>query len=132
MKNPILYFIITMAVFTSCAESPHSYVHGEWKARWETDPGSYPDSLTVASYSMDGKWIFNDDQTMSIAAYGFDGCIFGEDTLYHTQNWEVKNDTIFMMTDQKVASLTCKIVEKTDNAIKLQLLPDIFVQLTKE
>lgn len=145
MKTAILYFLGILLFASACnqiakqeakdetaKEQPVDYLYGEWTAQWITDPESYPDSLTVDSYSMDGKWVFNEDRTMSIAAYGFKGCIFGEDTIVNSQNWTVSNDTIMMLNDQKIASLTCTIVNKTDKAIRLQLLPDIYVNLTRE
>ena len=145
MKTGILYFLGLTLLFVACnqstkpatdeenlAENPKEFFHGEWTAQWVTYPESYPDTLAVESFSMDGKWTFNKDQTMSIAAYGFKGCIFGEDTIVNSQNWLVSNDTIMMMNDQKIASLTCKIVNKSQNSVKLQLLPDIYVNLTRE
>lgn len=145
MKTGILYFLGLILLFAACNQSTKpatdeeslaanskDFFYGEWTAQWITDPESYPDTLTVASYSMDGKWVFNKDETMSIAAYGFKGCIFGEDTIVNSQNWLVSNDTIMMLNDQKIASLTCKIVSMSQQAVKLQLLPDIYVNLTRE
>ncbi len=81
---------------------------------------------------MNGVWEFNNGEEMSITTYGFKGCIFGEDTLKHSQNWKISNDTIYLLNDEEIASLTCKILSQDDSNIKLQLYSDIYVNLTKE
>ena len=133
MKTNLLTLLI--AVFflgctSSTSETP-TYMIGAWNAKWETFAESYPGVTDIKSFTMDGKWTFSDDGEITVAAYGFDGCIFGEDTIIHTQNWTVSNDTLNLINNDQVHGMTYKIVSQSDDKIKLQLMKDIFVHLEK-
>ena len=130
LKFRFIFIILFCLGIFSCGEERHELI-GEWHATWKADPSGYPDSLDADKYRMKGIWTFNSDQTMSILAYGCEDCIFGSDTLYHSQRWEIKNDTVFLINEQNIEGLICKIVSEEENHIRLQLLSDMYVDLEK-
>ncbi|MGB3464411.1 MAG: hypothetical protein WBA74_04040 [Cyclobacteriaceae bacterium] len=130
MKTRFFIMLFLAGVFIACSNEKPSLM-GEWQATWVADPSAYPDSLDADKYRMKGVWTFNEDQTMSILAYGCKDCIFGEDTLSHSQRWEIRNDSIFLISDRNIEGLVCKIIEQKEDFVKLQLLRDMFVNLEK-
>lgn len=79
---------------------------------------------------MNGSFLFTSD-SLTVTANGFEGSIFGADTLAHTQIWYVQNDTLFLLSDPEVQGMTYVVKSKSANQIQLQLLDDMFVTLSK-
>ena len=102
---------------------------GEWDAEWETPPESYP-GLTDMEFYMEGKFIFTED-SLTVINHGFPGCIFAVDTLKHTQSWKISNDTLVSYNDLSTPGMTYKVKSIEENRVKLQLMDDIFVTLSK-
>lgn len=127
-----LAFLIIVVGMMSCSgsgsERPASWI-GEWKATWSTPPDAYP-GMGGMTFEMNGSFVFDSD-SLTVAANGFDGCIFHADTLVHTQGWHVSNDTLFLVNEPGSLGMTYTIKAKSDDQIKLQLLDDIFVTLEK-
>lgn len=133
MRKYLLTLLVAATIFgcsSTSNELPTSML-GEWNAKWETFAESYPDVTDVKSFTMDGKWTFDEQGAITVAAYGFEGCIFGEDTIIHTQKWKVTNDTLSLINDDQIHGMTYKIVSQEEDKIKLQLMKDIFVHLEK-
>lgn len=130
MKN---FGSVLLILLVSCSGTPErprpSEWQGSWNAKWETLPASYP-GVEGMSFTMNGSFIFSDD-SLTVRADGYEGCIFSPDTIKHTQTWYVKNDTLFLQNDPEFQGMTYRIKGKTENQIELQLLDDIFVTLTK-
>ncbi|MEM9341129.1 MAG: hypothetical protein AAGA66_20520, partial [Bacteroidota bacterium] len=129
-----LYFLLIACTLFACtsttSEKPRpSEWHGNWKARWETLPESYPGIENMEFY-MNGNFTFTSD-SLTVKADGFDGCIFNTDTLIHTQSWYVSNDTLFLLNDPELVGMTYKVKSKATDKIELQLMEDIFVTLEK-
>ncbi len=103
--------------------------HGVWKAEWETPPESYP-GVDDMEFYMDGVFAFTSD-SLTVTANGYPDCIFNVDTLSHTQSWYVSGDTLFLINDPGTPGMTYQIASKSGDRIKLQLMEDIFVTLTK-
>lgn len=105
-------------------------VIGDWDVQWITSPdkGMNTDSINL---TMNGKMLIKNDNQITIEAYGYKGCIFGTDTLIHTLNWEVKGDTLNLKNPNDVFGIPYIIKESSDKKIKLQLLEDVFLFLTK-
>ncbi|WP_421763846.1 hypothetical protein [Ekhidna sp.] len=102
---------------------------GTWKAEWETPPESYP-GIEDMEFYMQGRFIFSDDSLTKVV-YGYPGCIFAIDTLSHTQSWYVSNDTLFLLNNSAGTGMTYKVASKSQDRIRLQLMDDIFVTLSK-
>jgi len=103
--------------------------HGSWKAEWETPPESYPEVEDMEFY-MDGSFVFTTD-SLTVTANGYPECIFNVDTLSHTQLWYVSNDTLYLINDPETPGMTYRVASKSEDRIKLQLMEDIFVTLSR-
>lgn len=132
MNKYSLTLLLLTILLISCSndkEESTEIWNGKWIANWETLPESYP-GITDVDFTMNGTFEFN-DQEMTITANGYPGCIFNVDTITHSQLWKVSNDTLFLFNDPKVMSMTYKVDKLSEDSIRLQLMSDIFVTLTK-
>ncbi|MFT6881597.1 MAG: hypothetical protein ACI83W_000820 [Marinoscillum sp.] len=130
MKNLIL--ILLLALIYSCtgvSEKPSEW-EGEWKALWETDPASFEGIEGITDFTMPGKITFLND-SVTIKAFGFEGCVFSKDTLDHSLMWKVSNDSLILINDESTPGMVYQIVEKGESKVRLQLMEDIFLTLTK-
>ncbi|NQZ77591.1 MAG: hypothetical protein HRT61_16035 [Ekhidna sp.] len=125
---PII-FVIACSTGEEKSENRPEQWHGVWNAEWETPPEAYP-GIEDMEFYMDGKFTFTSD-SLTKTVYGYPGCIFAIDTLSHTQSWYVSNDTLFLVNDKESPGMTYKIAAQEKGRIRLQLLEDIFVTLTK-
>lgn len=136
MKKSLLFLLAAYCLSCSSSSESESTFNrpkewqGDWKAEWETLPESYP-GIEDMEFYMDGQFIFDGD-SLTVKANGFPGCIFNIDTLSHTQSWYVSSDTLFLMNDPSMPGMTYKVTSKTEDRIKLQLMEDIFVSLTRQ
>ncbi|MDA1119685.1 MAG: hypothetical protein O2887_04185 [Bacteroidetes bacterium] len=103
---------------------------GSWSAEWATDPASFPDVQNISSFTMNGKLIFYPD-SVEINAYGFEGCIFSNDTLRHALQWKISNDTLSLINASDPYGMSYTIKEISSDMIKLQLMDDISLTLKK-
>ncbi|MEP1033976.1 hypothetical protein [Ekhidna sp.] len=130
-----LYFI-PLLVFVACvspvdenkANRPSEW-HGNWNAEWETPPESYPEVQDMEFY-MTGLFAFTED-SLTKTVNGYPGCIFAIDTLSHTQSWHVSGDTLFLMNGPESTGMTYLVAAKSSERIRLQLMEDIFVTLSR-
>lgn len=110
-------------------KNAHSGVLGSWNAKWSTSPAAFPGVENV-EFEMDGVVDFFSD-SVAIAAFGYKGCIFSEDTLQHSLEWRISNDTLHLINKNDVYGMTYKILEMEEAKIELMLMDDIFLTLTK-
>lgn len=106
-------------------------VIGKWKAQWVTDPASYPDVDPSVNFTMNGKFEFDSKGKVTISAYGYKGCIFSSDTLVHSLNWKLKNDTLQLINENDMHGMTYSVLNLSTEKMKLQLMDDIFLNLNK-
>ena len=105
---------------------------GDWKVQWVTDPASYPDADPATNFTMNGEFLIRENGKITINANGYENCIFSTDTLSHTLNWTLVGDTTLSLTNEGDANgLTYQVMQITDNKVKLQLMDDIYLHLTK-
>jgi len=104
---------------------------GEWKAKWETTAESFPEVDGIKDFTMQGKLIFGDNGRVSIAAFGFPGCIFSADTMQHELNWRITNDTLKLVNDDDPYGMPYNIQKVTDTMVELKLMDDIFLTLSR-
>ncbi len=129
-------FLIPLVAFIACnttadekTSNRPSEWHGSWQAEWETPPESYPEVQDMEFY-MTGVFEFTED-SLTKTVNGYPGCIFAIDTLSHTQSWYVSGDTLYLMNASESAGMTYRIASKDNERIRLQLMEDIFVTLSK-
>lgn len=130
-----IIFILFVSLFACSSPSdeqssnrPTEWI-GDWNAEWETPPESYPGVEDMEFY-MTGVFAFSSD-SLTKTVNGYPGCIFAIDTLSHTQSWYVSGDTLFLMNGPESAGMTYVVASKSDERIRLQLMEDIFVTLSK-
>lgn len=132
MKKIILSCLLASSFLLSCTNDDKNNLEGQWNVQWVTDPASYPDVDASMNFTMNGKFTFTKSGKLTIDAYGYEGCIFSNDTLSHSLNWKVKNDTLSTFNNKDQHGITYKITEQSPDKIKLQMVEDIFLHLTKE
>ena len=135
MRSFIISSVIAIT-FLACSVSKEEkqgveFLMGNWNARWETTPEAFEGLSGDLAFEMSGSFEFTQD-SLTIIAQGFSGCVFGEDTLSHTQGWELSGDTLHLITDQNIRGISYQITKKESDRLKLQLMSDIFVYLSKE
>ena len=127
MKKVVLFLLV---ILTGCTSSEDDIFQGKWTAKWTTDPEGYGDLAKDLEFEMDGFFGFEEDE-LTIEAFGYKGCVFGSDTLEHTLSWKVRGDILELQNNPEEPGIQYKILTQTDSEIKLQLVEDIFITLTK-
>ena len=102
---------------------------GEWKAKWTTLPASFP-GVEGVDFEMDGVVQFTAD-SITISAYGYEGCIFSEDTLTHTLKWQISQDSLKLVNADNIHGMTYMIKELSEDKIELVMMDDIFLSLKR-
>jgi hypothetical protein len=105
---------------------------GKWRAQWDTDAVSFPEAAPNAIFTMDGSFEFSEAKKVTVIAFGFPGCIFSSDTLVHTLEWIKLGDTLSLVETGEKYGINYKILQLSDDKMKLELMEDILITLTKE
>ncbi|MEQ9301653.1 MAG: hypothetical protein RIF33_23945 [Cyclobacteriaceae bacterium] len=128
---PFMFFLV---ILVGCSpdkkEEASDLLEGEWIAQWDTDPSSFPEVPDASIYTMNGNFRFQEDE-VTVTAFGFPGCIFSTDTLSHTLNWNMSNDTLSLVNDGDIYGMTYRVLEMKDKQVRLQLMDDITVTLLR-
>ena len=127
MKKIIPLSLMILLLF-SCNDELK--LEGTWDAIWETSPESFGKIDGIENFTMNGKFIFHDD-SITIIARGYKGCVFGVDTIKHSQKWNIQNDTLYLVNETNLKGISYLIISKNKNRIELQLMEDIFIHLKK-
>lgn len=130
MKKAIVILFVVLIASCSGGDEKTALWEGEWNATWETDPASFEGVDGISSYTMSGKVNFS-GENVTIKAYGFDGCVFSKDTLNHSLQWKVSNDSLILINDEDTPGMVYQINEQSSDKVKLQLMEDIFLTLEK-
>jgi|TARA_B110000503_G_scaffold143711_1_gene247439 hypothetical protein len=125
--NRIILLGVLIFTLVSCGGNE---IDGEWRAVWEIRPASFENIENITSFKMDGRFLFKEDSVI-IMAYGYEGCIFGVDTIQHAQSWKISGDTLYLLNEANLQGISYLITSKTDQSIELQLMDDIFIHLNK-
>ncbi len=127
MKKILVLFLI---VLMGCATSTEGPFQGKWQAKWTTDPAGYGELANEMKFEMEGSFEF-DEENLTILAFGYEGCVFGSDTLNHTLTWSVRGDTLELRNNPEEPGIQYNLLSQTDSEINLQLVDDIFITLSK-
>ena len=115
---------------TAFDERPASW-YGDWKTTWKTTPEDDESLSVFTDYETNGMISFREND-VTVTINGFPGCIFGPDTLSHTQQWKVNgNEQLQFFTAPDTIGITYAILSLSDQKIELRLLEDIFLTLEK-
>ncbi|NJN25987.1 MAG: hypothetical protein HC819_08465 [Cyclobacteriaceae bacterium] len=135
-RNNFLWFslpvlsILTFAI-AGCEskKTKDQAILGEWNAHWQTKIDAGLPGLTQESLSMNGLINFKSDGKVDISAYGYEGCIFSDDTIKNTLSWKM-DDTVLRFIDAgDDHGLPYTITKFTDEELQLTLLEDINLTL---
>ena len=121
---------LSFMIFSLFSCSDELKLEGAWDAIWETSPESFGKINGIENFTMNGKFIFHGD-SITIIAHGYKGCIFGVDTIKHSQKWKVQNDTLYLLNKTNLRGISYFIRSKNEDFIELQLMEDIFIHLKK-
>jgi hypothetical protein len=127
--------VFTSILLLSCKKDAERKVDnpffGKWKAQWDADAVSFPEAAPNSIFTMNGSFEFSEDQKVTVTAFGFPGCIFSADTLVHTLDWTKQNDTLNLVNRGEKYGIMYKILQLSESKMKLQLMEDIHITLTK-
>ena len=129
MKKLGFVLLIALVGCAKCPEEKKSWT-GEWDAKWTTNPAAYGNLGADMKFEMNGKFNF-ECKEMTLSAFGYENCIFGVDTLEHTQLWRVSGDTLMLENEDGDPGMHYRILSTSENEIRLLLVDDIYVTLTK-
>ena len=121
---------LSLMIFSLFSCSDELKLEGTWDAIWETSPESFGKINGIENFTMNGKFIFHGD-SITIIAHGYKGCIFGVDTIKHSQKWKVQNDTLYLLNKTNLRGISYFVRSKNEDFIELQLMEDIFIHLKK-
>ena len=127
----ILLAFIYCSACTSISESEKSLV-GDWDVQWVTTPEEGAEAIPGINYTMNGKMLIQNNGKLTIKAFGYDNCIFQRDSTENTLDWRVSGDTLFLKNaDDEFEGMPYVIKETATDKIKLQLVEDIYLFLTR-
>ncbi len=113
----------------SLPQNDKGFIIGTWEAEWmETSPIQ----VEHANLSMKGKIKFKENGKVQIEAFGHEGCVFLSDTVYNEMQYEISGRTINMRAEDDNFGLPYQIVTAEDNLVKLTLMEDITITLTRQ
>jgi hypothetical protein len=125
---PLLFFILHSCGFK---QSKEEIIVGEWSAHWETVPDESLPGISGENLKMKGAIHFRESGKVDISAYGFQGCIFSDDTMINTLNWELADSILRFIDEGDEFGLPYKINKFGKNEIHLVLLEDINLTLSR-
>ena len=101
---------------------------GAWNAEWSTTLEAIPEAKDAA-LTMNGTYNFSEDSVW-IELYGYEGCLFYQDTLTNRIRWSLSGDTLSLISEDNTPSITYDVRSLSKDKIELVLLGDIFITLT--
>lgn len=126
----VLFFVLVLSSCESGKEKKQSLV-GNWDVQWVTYPDKETPMDPSINLTMNGKMDIKPDGKITISAFGYENCIFGKDTLVHSLEWEMLGDTLNVKNKGDEFGMPYKILEASDSKVKLQLVEDVYLFLTK-
>jgi hypothetical protein len=132
MKYNILFLTgIVTFLSTSCTDDQQNHLVGSWKAHWETDFDNSRRSFNTNDLKMDGTMCFYENGDVDISAFGYQGCIFTNDTLHNTLRWIINNDIVHMIDGDDAYEMVYNITDFSADRLQLTLLDDIKLTLIR-
>lgn len=126
----VLFFAIFLNGCHEYGDQLKNSLSGKWKARWELNNPDLSEIFSPEQMIMDGEVIFEHNHAR-IRVFGFEGCAFTSDTSENILSFE-KNDSILnLMNSDKQVIFSYVIKEEKNNYLRLLLMDDISLTLTK-
>ena len=128
---PILSVFALVVGGCGTEKSREQEIVGEWSAHWETKFDESMPTLSEENLTMNGVINFKPDGKVDISAYGYEGCIFSDDTIKNTLNWKI-DDSVFRFIDSgDDHGLPYTITKFSNKELELTLLEDISLTLQR-
>lgn len=131
LSTVITLFIILFSLGCSSNRPKEEIIIGKWKAHWETKADESLPGIDGESLKMNGEFQFMENGKVEISAFGFEGCIFSDDTLYNILNWKLDDTVLRFIDKDDDHGLPYAINEFTNNKLHLILLEDINLTLSR-
>jgi hypothetical protein len=128
---PVLSVALSLIVGCNSNQKKEDQILGEWNAHWETKADESFSELKAENLQMDGFIKFTPDGKVEIAAFGYDGCIFSDDTLRNVLNWKIDDSVIRFIDHGDDHGLPYTINKFSRNEMQLTLLEDINLTLKR-
>ena len=124
-------FIIVITFGCKTNKTKEETIIGEWKAHWETKVDETISGINGESLKMNGIINFMEDGKVEICAFGYEGCIFSDDTLKNVLNWKIDDSELRFIDSGADHGLPYTISKFTSNELQLTLLEDITLTLDR-
>ena len=122
---------MTILFLSSFHELQHKKqeIVGKWNAKWTiTDEDN---QRKGNEHEMKGYMNFSQNGLVQIKAFGYNGCVFSNDTIENELAYIVTSDSLILYNKQAHFNLTYLITTSSDREFKLQLMDDILITLTR-
>lgn len=128
--------LVTMLLFSmnACDSKTNTKVQliGEWSARWETNSNKNLGEIHNNNLFMDGIMKFMENGMVEISAYGYEGCIFSDDTIKNVLKWKMDDSVLKFIDSEAESGLSYDIKKFADSELQLTLLEDISLTLRRD
>ncbi len=133
LKGSIALQVTLLFIIHGCGpeKSKEEIILGQWNAFWETRADDNMSEISAEHLRMNGILNFMEDGKVEIAAYGFQGCIFSDDTLQNTLSWKLDDSVLRFIDQGDEHGLPYTIQKFTSNELRLTLLEDINLTLSR-
>jgi hypothetical protein len=128
---PFISILFFMMNGCEVKNSKEMDIVGEWSAYWETKADESIPHKNGDNLKMDGRIKFMENGKVEIVAFGYEGCIFSDDTLTNTLNWKLDEKVLRFIDNGDENGLPYTIQKYTDHELQLTLLEDINLTLRR-
>lgn len=128
---PLVSLLVLMIYGCEVKNSKEKEIIGEWHAYWETKADESISTENGANLKMDGRINFMQNGMVEIVAYGYEGCIFSDDTLTNTLNWKIDDEVLRFIDNGDDNGLPYAINKFSNQELQLTLLEDINLTLRR-
>lgn len=128
---PLIFILVFIIDGCEIKNSKETEIIGEWHAYWETRADDSIPTHNEENLKMDGRINFMSNGKVEIMAFGYEGCIFSEDTLTNTLNWKIDDDLLRFIDNGDDNGLPYTIHKFSDQELHLTLLEDINLTLRR-
>jgi hypothetical protein len=125
----ILLGILHLFQCTSDKDSTSSYIDGAWKAEWFLSDKDMQKMFSSTEITMNGRMVFDQNNTVEITAFGFDGCVFASDTAKNNLKYDFQDSLLNLINGEKEVVFSYRVKEKLPDKLALVLMDDILLTL---
>lgn len=128
---PLISILFLLINGCEVKNSKEKEIIGEWEAFWQTTADENIPQQDEAYLKMDGRINFMEDGKVEIVAFGYEGCIFSDDTLTSTLNWKLDEKVLRFIDNGDENGLPYTINKFSNQELQLTLLEDINLTLRR-